>query len=54
MLHLHPWLIGQAFRIGCLDGALGRIVRPQGVWAATGAEIIDWYGSDRPVSPARP
>ena len=38
MLYLHPWLIGQPFRIGSLDAALGRIVRRQGVWAATGAE----------------
>jgi hypothetical protein len=26
----------------------------QGVWPATGAEIIDWYRRARPVSPARP
>ena len=43
VLHLHPWLIGQPFRIGCLDAALGHIVQRQGVWAATGSEIIDWY-----------
>jgi peptidoglycan/xylan/chitin deacetylase (PgdA/CDA1 family) len=47
VLHLHPWLIGQPFRIGCLDAALGHIVQRQGVWAATGAEIIDWYRRDR-------
>ena len=41
VLHLHPWLIGQPFRIGCLDEALSHIVHRQGVWAATGAEIID-------------
>jgi peptidoglycan/xylan/chitin deacetylase (PgdA/CDA1 family) len=45
VLHLHPWLMGQPFRIGCLDEALGSIVHHQGVWAATGAEIIDWYKS---------
>ena len=54
ILHLHPWLIGQPFRIGYLDEALRRIVRRQGVWAATGTEIIDWYRRERPVSPARP
>jgi allantoinase len=54
VLHLHPWLIGQPFRIGCLDAALRGIVGRQGVWAATGAEIIDWYRRARPVSPARP
>jgi hypothetical protein len=49
VLHLHPWLIGQPFRIGCLDKALGQIMGHQGVWAATGAEIIDWYRAHRPV-----
>ncbi|MCZ6866272.1 MAG: polysaccharide deacetylase family protein [Chloroflexi bacterium] len=43
VLNLHPWLIGQPFRIGYLDDALGHMVRRQGVWAASGGEIIDWY-----------
>jgi allantoinase len=50
VLHLHPWLIGQPFRVGCLDEALGHIMNHQGVWAATGAEIIDWYRRQRPVA----
>jgi allantoinase len=50
VLHLHPWLIGQPFRIGCLDEALSRIMNHQGVWAATGAEIIDWYRRHRPAA----
>lgn len=45
VLNLHPFLIGQPFRIGCLDAALGYIMRRASVWAATGAEIIDWYAS---------
>lgn len=45
VLNLHPWLIGQPFRIGFLDEALGTIMRRQGVWAAHGAAIIDWYRS---------
>jgi allantoinase len=49
MLNLHPWLIGQPFRIGCLDGALSHITRRKGVWGATGSEIIDWYRSHPPV-----
>ena len=53
MLHLHPWLIGQPFRIGCPDAALRGIVGRQGVWAAAGAEIIDWYRRARPARPAR-
>jgi peptidoglycan/xylan/chitin deacetylase (PgdA/CDA1 family) len=43
VLNLHPWYIGQPFRIGFLDAALGAMVRRQGVWATNGASIIDWY-----------
>jgi hypothetical protein len=50
VLHLHPWLIGQPFRIGRLAEALGHIMQHQGVWAASGAEIIDWYRSRRLVA----
>jgi peptidoglycan/xylan/chitin deacetylase (PgdA/CDA1 family) len=48
VLHLHPWLMGQPFRIGCLDQALGYVMQHQGVWAASGAEIVDWYRSHGP------
>ena len=47
VLHLHPWLIGQPFRIGVLEDALGHIVRRAGVWTATGAAIVDWYRNAR-------
>jgi allantoinase len=50
VLHLHPWLIGQPFRIGYLDAALGHIMHHQGVWVATGSEIVDWYRRNRPVA----
>jgi allantoinase len=50
ILNLHPWLIGQPFRIGYLDEALGGMIRRQGVWAATGAEIIDWYRQHPPAA----
>lgn len=43
VLHLHPWLSGQPFRIRYLDSALATMRRRQGIWAASGAEIIDWY-----------
>ena len=48
VLNLHPFLIGQPFRIGCLDAALGHIVKHDGVWAATGSEIIN---RDRSTTP---
>src|SRR5205085_5736569 len=40
VLTLHPFLIGQPFRIGCLDAALEYVVGHEGVWPATGWEIV--------------
>lgn len=40
-LPLTPYVIGQPFRIQALESALGRILEHDGVWSATGAEIID-------------
>jgi len=50
ILHLHPWLSGQPFRARYLDGALATIQRRQGVWTATGTEIIDWYRGHPPIT----
>ena len=50
VLSLHPWLIGQPFRIGSLDDSLGYMMRRQGVWAASGSEVIDWYRNNPPVA----
>ena len=47
--NLHPWLIGQPFRIGYLDQALGHMMRRQGVWTATGSEITEWFKANPPV-----
>jgi peptidoglycan/xylan/chitin deacetylase (PgdA/CDA1 family) len=49
VLNLHPWLSGQAFRIGAIDRALGYLTGREGVWAATGSEIIDWYRAHPPA-----
>jgi allantoinase len=51
VLHLHPWLSGQPFRIRYLDKALGTMMRRHGVWTASGSEIIDWYQQHLPVAP---
>lgn len=40
---LHPWCIGQSYRIKYLDEIVSDLVRRTGVWMATGAEIIEWY-----------
>ena len=39
---IHPWLVGQPFRIGYLAEALEHMTQ-RGAWTATGKEIIDWY-----------
>ena len=51
VLNLHPWIIGQPYRIGALDEALKYIMRHEGVWAATGSEIVDWYLKQVPSAP---
>lgn len=40
---LHPFLIGQAHRIGCLDKALQYVKGYKDVWFATSGEIAAWY-----------
>jgi peptidoglycan/xylan/chitin deacetylase (PgdA/CDA1 family) len=52
VLHVHPWLIGQPFRIRYLDEALTAIVERGSAWVATGSEIIDWYTAQRLGEPA--
>ena len=48
-VNLHPWLIGQPFRIRYLDEALGHMMGAGGVWAATGSDITDWYREHPPA-----
>ena len=40
---VHPYNMGQPQRIGHLEAALAHIMGHDGVWAATGTEIADWY-----------
>ena len=40
---LHPFIMGVPHRIGGLDDALSYIDGHEGVWKATGSEIIDHY-----------
>jgi peptidoglycan/xylan/chitin deacetylase (PgdA/CDA1 family) len=44
---LHPFIMGQPHRIRALERMLTHIVRHDGVWLATGAQIADWYLSQR-------
>jgi allantoinase len=43
VLNLHPWTIGQPFRIKHLEYVLEQVMRNAGVWVATGGEIVHWY-----------
>lgn len=40
---LHPFVIGQPFRIKYLEEALGYIAGHEKVWLTTSDEIADWY-----------
>jgi hypothetical protein len=40
---LHPYIIGAPSRIAILDEALAYITSHDGVWKATGSEILDWW-----------
>lgn len=43
VLNLHPWLIGQPWRISYLEEALADARRRSGIWFATCGEIADWH-----------
>ena len=45
---LHPWVIGQPYRIRALEEALTHIMGHAGVWPATGSEILDaWTAAQK-------
>ena len=48
-ISLHPWVIGQPYRIRALEEALAHIMRHQGVWTATGSEILDAWKASQPA-----
>lgn len=43
VLNLHPYVIGQPFRIGYLNDVIDQVAARDGVWIATGREIVEWY-----------
>jgi allantoinase len=42
LLNLHPWLIGQPWRITFLEALLGDIAKRKDIWLATAGEIAAW------------
>jgi peptidoglycan/xylan/chitin deacetylase (PgdA/CDA1 family) len=51
-ISLHPWVIGQPYRINALESALAHCMKHPGVWPATGAEILDAWRAQRPAQGA--
>jgi allantoinase len=47
-ISLHPWIIGQPYRIAALEQALDHITQHRGVWAATGSQILDAWTTAAP------
>ena len=40
---VHPWCMGQPYRIRYLEEVVAHIAGRAGAWLATGSQIIDWY-----------
>jgi allantoinase len=50
ILNLHPWLIGQPWRISYLDAVLADLRKREGVWLATAGEIAaGWRAATAPA-----
>jgi hypothetical protein len=43
LLHIHPWVMGQPFRVKYLAEALQHITSRPDVWRATGSEVVDAF-----------
>lgn len=47
---IHPFLVGHPFRAKHFDRALAYMKAREGVWFATGGEILDWYSAAVPAN----
>ena len=47
-LNLHPYVIGQPFRIRFLDETLAHLAGREDVWFATAAEVAEWWRAGGP------
>jgi peptidoglycan/xylan/chitin deacetylase (PgdA/CDA1 family) len=45
VLNLHPWCVGQAWRVKYLEEVVGHMAQRQDVWLATGSEIHSHFRS---------
>ena len=49
VLNVHPYVMGQPFRIRYLDRALAYVLGHDDIWLATAGEIVDWYAEQAPA-----
>ena len=47
-LNIHPWMLGQPHRIGCLESVLEHIHQTGKAWAASPADILAAWQNSRP------
>jgi len=40
---LHPWCVGQPYRVKYLDEIIAHMAGRPDVWIASGSQIVDWY-----------
>ena len=45
---IHPWIMGQPYRLKYLERILAHVSGREHVWKATGAEIVDWFAGRTP------
>jgi peptidoglycan/xylan/chitin deacetylase (PgdA/CDA1 family) len=50
-LPLHPWCIGQPFRVKYLEEVLAHVRAHDAVWLTTAAEIAAWYRTRPAITP---
>jgi peptidoglycan/xylan/chitin deacetylase (PgdA/CDA1 family) len=48
LLNLHPWMIGQPWRIASLEAVIANIASRKGIWLATAGEIAAWAEAQLP------
>ena len=47
VLNVHPWVMGQPFRVAQLERIVRHVSRHTDVWIATGEEVVDCYNRQR-------
>jgi allantoinase len=48
LLNLHPWMIGQPWRIASLEAVISEVASRRGIWFATAGEIAAWAEEELP------